>query len=68
MIDTDQFTVLQLLNMARQFQRIASTGTISTKAFVDCLSKTALLSQSMDLLPENYLFAQLHQFQQVIHF
>eukprot|EP00842_Homolaphlyctis_polyrhiza_P001414 jgi/Hompol1/2273/HPOL_002152-RA len=63
----DQFTVLQLLNLARQLRIIAPSGKIPCKHFYDYIVKTAALSSSTDLLPESYCTADPQQFQQICY-
>ncbi|KAJ3028233.1 Sperm flagellar protein 2, partial [Rhizophlyctis rosea] len=61
----DQFTVLQLLNLALQFRSIAPDGTITSKDFVDCLHKMGTMSAGTELLPETYMNADVLQLQQL---
>ncbi|RKO93481.1 hypothetical protein BDK51DRAFT_25580, partial [Blyttiomyces helicus] len=61
----DQFTVLQLLNLALQFREAAPTGHISWKEFVDCFQRLAILSAGTELLPDYYVSADPTQFQQL---
>lgn len=59
---SDQFTVLQISTMAKHLLVLAPNGTIASKAFVDFLLKTAVLSQSVELVPDNYIFSEAAQF------
>ncbi|KAI8928765.1 hypothetical protein BC831DRAFT_447306 [Entophlyctis helioformis] len=63
----DQFTVLQLANLARQLRILAPSGKISSKYFIDYIQRTAVLSAASDLLPENYCNADPQQFQQLCY-
>ena len=63
--NSEQFTVLQLLNLGLQFRATAPTGRIGTKYFLDYLQKLSALSSSTELLPENFYNAEASQFQQL---
>lgn len=52
--DPDRFTVGQLLNIGRQFEQIAPDGFVSQKEFSDSLQRIGILSQGMEILPENF--------------
>ncbi|KAI8807069.1 hypothetical protein BJ742DRAFT_854688 [Cladochytrium replicatum] len=51
----DQFTVLQLVNLALSFMEIAPSGNISIKDFIDSFQHFISLGAGLDLLPELYM-------------
>ncbi|KAJ3064065.1 Sperm flagellar protein 2 [Quaeritorhiza haematococci] len=58
----DQFTVLQISNLTRQFKEIAPSGFISCKEFVDCLQRMAAISICLVLDPFETGFINWHRF------
>ncbi|KAI9096087.1 hypothetical protein DFS34DRAFT_623887 [Phlyctochytrium arcticum] len=61
----DQFTVLQLSNLNRQFVQVAPQGYISNKEFLDCFQRIASITAGNEPLPEHYLTAETTQMQQL---
>ncbi|KAI9311754.1 hypothetical protein BDR26DRAFT_1017305 [Obelidium mucronatum] len=62
---SDQFTVLQLVNLGRHFKGLAPDGFLTTKEFIENFQRLAIVSPGMDILPEVYMTADLSLLQQV---
>ncbi|KAI8829998.1 hypothetical protein BJ741DRAFT_367645 [Chytriomyces cf. hyalinus JEL632] len=62
---SDQFSVLQLLNLGRHFKELAPEGFLSSKDFVDNLARLATLSPGMDMFPEAYMNLDIAALQQI---
>ncbi|KAI8620173.1 hypothetical protein BC830DRAFT_1100580 [Chytriomyces sp. MP71] len=63
---SDQFTVLQLLNLGRHFKGLAPKGFLLSKEFAENLTRLATLSPGMDMLPEAYMNIESTVLQQII--
>jgi uncharacterized protein YegL len=64
---TDQFTLQQIVNIAKQFRQLAPQGILSVKQLIEFLTKTASVSSTMEIVSENYTNAELPQFQQLAY-
>lgn len=64
-LQADKFTVLQLLNLGRQFQQIAPGGFVSHREFIESIQRVVTQSPGMDLLPEAFTTSESSQMQQI---
>ncbi|ORY30446.1 hypothetical protein BCR33DRAFT_744877 [Rhizoclosmatium globosum] len=62
---SDQFTVVQLLNLGKHFKGLAPSGFLTIKEFVENFQRLATVSPGTDILPEVYLNADAAMLQQV---
>jgi hypothetical protein len=61
----DQFTVLQITNLALQLREIAPHGYLKVKDFAESIQRLITSTGGFDFLPESWLSLETLQIQQV---